>query len=212
MPKKDGTVHYPVVTDTRGALWLANQNCITPHVWTSRVPRLFHPDLCVFDLDPLEDDPAALRAATLLLARPARRAGMRELGEDVGLEGVSRRRAARRPREHRDEVSRFAHAVGARWCSAIRSISRRSSTRPIAAAASSSTPDATVRARRSRRRTPCARSRRRPVSAPCTWDEVESGRAEPRTFTLRTMAERLDAVGDLWADLHTQPCALPSPP
>ena len=40
-----------------------------------------------------------------------------------------------------------------------------------------------------------------PVSAPCTWDEVASGAVDPQTFTLRTMAQRLDAVGDLWAGL-----------
>jgi len=55
VPHKDGVVNYPVVTDARGLMWLANQNCITPHVWTSRVPDLLHPDLCVFDLDPLDD-------------------------------------------------------------------------------------------------------------------------------------------------------------
>src|ERR1044071_9394234 len=55
-PKKDGFVHYPVVTDERGLLWLANQNCITPHVWTSRMPHLDRPDICVFDLDPSTDE------------------------------------------------------------------------------------------------------------------------------------------------------------
>src|SRR5262249_15290448 len=67
VPKKDGVVNYPVVRDLRGLMWLANQNCITPHVWTSRAPDLFHPDVCVFDLDPLSDDSPALRDAALLL-------------------------------------------------------------------------------------------------------------------------------------------------
>jgi bifunctional non-homologous end joining protein LigD len=40
-----------------------------------------------------------------------------------------------------------------------------------------------------------------PVSAPCTWDEVESGKATPRTFTLRNMNARFDEVGDLWSDM-----------
>ena len=43
-----------------------------------------------------------------------------------------------------------------------------------------------------------------PVSAPCTWEEIERGEVGPRTFTLRTMAERVAAVGDLWADLDGQ--------
>ena len=58
VPKKDGTVHHPIVTDARSLLWLVNQNSITPHVWTSRAPDLHHPDICVFDLDPsVDDDP-----------------------------------------------------------------------------------------------------------------------------------------------------------
>ena len=63
VPKKGGVVHYPLVTDTRSLLWMVNQNCITPHVWTSRVPNLLFPDVCVFDLDPSkEDEPDVLRA------------------------------------------------------------------------------------------------------------------------------------------------------
>ena len=41
-----------------------------------------------------------------------------------------------------------------------------------------------------------------PVSAPCTWEEIERGEVGPRTFTMRAMAERIAAVGDLWSDLH----------
>ena len=58
-------MHYPLVNDARSLVWIANQNSITPHVWTSRVPKLYQPDLCVFDLDPSEDEPAELRTAAL---------------------------------------------------------------------------------------------------------------------------------------------------
>src|SRR5919108_5585153 len=34
VPKKGGTSHHPLVYDTRALLWVANQNSITPHVWT----------------------------------------------------------------------------------------------------------------------------------------------------------------------------------
>jgi bifunctional non-homologous end joining protein LigD len=40
-----------------------------------------------------------------------------------------------------------------------------------------------------------------PVSAPCTWGEIEAGTVGPRSFTLRTMAERVSRAGDLWAAL-----------
>ena len=58
VPKKDGVVHHPVITDVRSLLWVTNQNTITQHVWVSRVPDLNHPDVCVFDLDPSRDDVA----------------------------------------------------------------------------------------------------------------------------------------------------------
>ena len=40
-----------------------------------------------------------------------------------------------------------------------------------------------------------------PVSAPCTWEEVERGEVAPRSFTIRNVAERIANVGDLWSDL-----------
>jgi bifunctional non-homologous end joining protein LigD len=47
-----------------------------------------------------------------------------------------------------------------------------------------------------------------PVSAPCTWDEVAAGAITPRQFTLKTMPQRVDAVGDLWSNLHDSPQSL----
>jgi bifunctional non-homologous end joining protein LigD len=39
------------------------------------------------------------------------------------------------------------------------------------------------------------------VSAPCTWEEIEKGKVEPNTFTLRNTPARIKKVGDLWADM-----------
>jgi bifunctional non-homologous end joining protein LigD len=44
-----------------------------------------------------------------------------------------------------------------------------------------------------------------PVSAPCSWQEVESGAVGPQTFTLRTLPARLAERGDLWRDLYRRP-------
>jgi bifunctional non-homologous end joining protein LigD len=40
-----------------------------------------------------------------------------------------------------------------------------------------------------------------PVSAPCTWDEIQNG-IGPRSFTLRTMPARVQSLGDVWADMR----------
>ena len=79
VPKKDGVVHHPVITDARSLMWLANQNTITCHVWTSRVPELCYPDICVFDLDPSSTDPAPVRAAAIGLRDFSRNSGRRRV-------------------------------------------------------------------------------------------------------------------------------------
>jgi bifunctional non-homologous end joining protein LigD len=209
VPKADGVVNYPVVRDTRGIMWLANQNCITPHVWTSRVPTLFYPDLCVFDLDPLADDKDELRSATLLLRDTLAELGVTSWVKTSGSKGFHVVFALDGT-ANSGEVARFAHAMG-------RELVRRAPDRltqefykvdragKILVDTGRNEFGATFAATYAVRPKPWA-----PVSAPCTWDEVESGEAGPRTFTLRTMAKRLEAHGDLWAKIFQARTALPT--
>src|SRR5262249_10575291 len=111
VPKSDGVVNYPVVRDTRGIVWLANQNCITPHVWTSRVPDLFHPDLCVFDLDPLEENPDALRSAVLLLRQALAELGVTSWVKTSGSKGFHVAFALDEKSDS-GKVAHFAHSFG----------------------------------------------------------------------------------------------------
>ena len=199
-PKKDGVVHYPIVTDERSLLWLANQNCITPHVWVSRAPTLDTPDICVFDLDPSQDDPGALIEAAvrvrdflaqLGLASWIKTSGSKGFHIAVPLDGKATY----------GTVARFAHWVGStlvvefpdqltqefyksdRKGRILMDTGRNQYGATFAAAYA-------VRPKRGA-----------PVSAPCTWKEVESGKVGPQTLTLRGMAARVAKVGDLWADL-----------
>ena len=50
-----------------------------------------------------------------------------------------------------------------------------------------------------------------PVSAPCTWDEVERGEVEPQTITLQSRAARIEGVGDLWTDMRRRGRSLRAP-
>ena len=65
VPKKGGSSVYALVNDQRALLWMTNLNTITPHVWV-RANRVDTPDLCVFDLDPSEDDESALVPRTVV--------------------------------------------------------------------------------------------------------------------------------------------------
>jgi len=201
VPKKDGVVHHPIVTDTRSLLWLANQNSITPHVWTSRAPDVYHPDICVFDLDPSIDDPKALIAAAV---------GLRDLLEELGLPSWVKTSGSKGfhivvpldGKAHMGDVAGFAHAVGTLFVirnpkTLTQEFHKVDRGRRILVDTGRNGYSATHAAAYAVRAKPGA-----PVSAPCTWEELESGTVAPRTFTLRNMSTRIDAVGDLWADMR----------
>lgn len=54
LEKEGGSVVYPVCTEMATLVYIADQGCITPHVWLSRVDRPYEPDRMIFDLDPPE--------------------------------------------------------------------------------------------------------------------------------------------------------------
>lgn len=203
VPKKDGTVHHPLVTATRGLLWLANQNSITPHVWTSRAPRLYHPDICVFDLDPAKDDAVAVRGAALALRDLLAELGLPAWVKTSGSKGFHVVVPLDAKADH-EEVSQFAHLVGARVVERYpkqltQEFSKADRKGRIFVDTGRNGYSATFAAAYAVRATAGA-----PVSAPCTWKEVEAGEVSPRTCTLRTMAERIAKVGDVWADMRTR--------
>jgi len=45
-------VHYALINNPQTLVYLANQGCITPHIWLSKVDKLNYPDKMIFDLDP----------------------------------------------------------------------------------------------------------------------------------------------------------------
>ena len=210
VPKKDGTVHHPLVTDTRSLLWLANQNSITPHVWASRAPDVHHPDICVFDLDPSVEDPPALRAALVWLRDLLEELGLPSWLKTTGSKGfhvvVPLDGAA-----DTGEVSAFAHGVGTllvhrhprELTQEFHKVDRKGR---ILVDTGRNGWSATFAAAYAVRARPGA-----PVSAPCTWEELERGEAGPGTFTLRNMPARVDNVGDLWSDLRRRKRSLKRP-
>ena len=200
VPKKGGTVHHPVVRDTRSLVWLANQNSITPHVWTSRAPKLSRPDIIIIDLDPSDDDQKRVRAAAVLvrdflqelgLQCWVKTSGSRGFHVAVPLDGRSTYRA----------VAHFAHGVGDLLArrdphNLTREFYKKDRGGRILVDTGRNEYSATFAAAYAVRSKPGA-----PVSAPVTWDEIERGAVEPKTFTLRNMAARVAKVGDLWSDL-----------
>jgi len=211
VPKHGGTVHHPIANDVRSLLWLANQNSITIHVWPSRTPNLYNPDICIFDLDPSqEDDFDTLRAAALKL---------RDLLDELGLSSWIKTSGSKgfhiavplNGKSDFGEVARFAHTVGRVLVSRdpdhlTQEFLKVDRGGRILVDTGRNGYSATYAATYTVRARPGA-----PVSAPCTWKEIEGGDVGPKTFTLRTMAQRIAAAGDLWADMLKKKQSLKRP-
>ena len=200
VPKNDGVVHHPVVRDLDGLRWLANQNSITPHVWVSRAPKIMKPDICIFDLDPLDDDEDRLRAAALLLRGLLGELGLQCWVKTSGSKGFH----VAVPLDARAEfgtVARFAHAVGEQLVqrdprNLTREFHKVDRKGRILVDTGRNEYSATFAATYAVRPRPGA-----PVSAPCAWEELEDGSVGPRTYSLRNMEKRMAKVGDLWEPL-----------
>jgi bifunctional non-homologous end joining protein LigD len=169
-------------------------------VWTSRAPDLFHPDICVFDLDPSREDPDALRAAAL---------GLRDLLMELGLQSWVKTSGSKGfhivvPLDGKADfgvVHNFAQTVGTVLVSRdpqrlTQEFSKADRRGRILVDTGRNGYSATFAAPYAVRAKPGA-----PISAPCTWEEVEKGDIEPQTFTMRTIADRIASVGDLWTTM-----------
>ena len=211
VPKNKGTVHHPIANDTRSLLWLANQNSITIHVWPSRTPNLYYPDLCVFDLDPATDqEPERLRNASLMVRDLLAEVGLKSWVKTSGSKGFH----IAVPLDGKSDfgtVARFAHGVARILvrrdpANLTLEFSKVDRAGRILVDTGRNGYSATFAATYTVRAKDGA-----PVSAPCTWDEVESGEVGPKTFTLRTMEKRIAEVGDLWSDLLKSKKSLKKP-
>jgi bifunctional non-homologous end joining protein LigD len=210
VPKEGGTVCHALANDAATLVWLANVNCLTAHVWTSRADRLERPDRLVVDLDPEDDDdfPVVVRAA-LDLRSLLVDAGTTPFTMTTGSRGLHvvvalRRRhgfdavlaaatalaealVARAPDE-RTTAFRKAERGGRLYVDVLRNRWAQTVVAPYA-----------VRAR------PHA-----PVAMPVRWEELEEGAVRRASqWPLRAALERLERAGDAWEDITRSAGPLP---
>jgi bifunctional non-homologous end joining protein LigD len=209
LEKREGTLWHALLNDTRALLWAANQNCITPHVGPFRVPHQGQPDLCVFDLDPSVQDSAALRRAALAVRDTLAELGLRSWVKTSGSKGFHI--AVPMDSQTRfDALALFAQGVGALLVERnptylTQEFLKSDRQGRILVDTGRNAFSATYAAPYAVRPRPGA-----PVSAPCTWEEVESGEVGPESFRLADMKARVTRVGELWGDLHARPASLES--
>jgi bifunctional non-homologous end joining protein LigD len=206
---EDEDEHAPVIGSLADLMWIVNQDSIELHPWQSRASHLHEPDLVVFDLDPGQGTPfdrtceAALVIKDVLdqlgLVSQAKTTGGKGIHVLVGVEPELDHDAAREwvmrvagiIREHRGDLFTTDYAHHRRVGKVLLDYNQNGYRRSTAGIYSvRPQPGATV-------------------STPVSWDEVASGKLAPTQFTIATVPERVDRLGDLAAAVPTARQHLP---
>lgn len=195
--KRGGETTMAVVKEAAALVFLANQNCITPHVWPARADDLSRPDRLIFDFDPPDGtDFADVRAAARATGDLLRDAGLVPFAMASGSRGLHVIAPLRRGAGW-DETRAFANAVGQRLAAddpdhltmAFR-IAKRGGRIYVDvtrnAYAQHSVAPYGVRAK------PGA-----PVAVPLHWEELDDRGLRSDAWDIRTVRERIDAE-DPW--------------
>lgn len=210
VPRKEGgSVRHVVVEEARTLAYLANQACLTPHVWLSRADAPDTPDRMIFDLDPPGDGEgsmAEVRWAARTLNDLLRELGLAPLVMTSGSRGLHVHVVLAAGVDFdtsRDFARRVCGLLVARHPERL-TVAQRKKKRGDRifldylrnGYAQTSVPPYAVRAR------PGA-----PVAVPITWDEVTG--MDPRRYTVRNVFRRLGQRSDPWKDSLEDGAELP---
>jgi bifunctional non-homologous end joining protein LigD len=206
--RKGGVVVHAMANDAATLRWLANQNCITPHVWQSRCDKLDRPDRIVFDLDPSgEGDFENIRAGALALGERLRELGLEPFAMTTGSRGIHVVAPLRRTRtadEVRAEAGAIAEGVAAEHPGTLTTAWRKEKRDGrILVDTARNTYAQTVVAPYAVRALPGA-----PVATPLAWEELSDPELHPRRWTLRDVGARVVERGDPWSDIRRHGRAL----
>ena len=201
VPKREGgAIRHVLANDAATLVYLAGQNVVTPHTWTSRADRLERPDRLIFDLDPSTQDFDAVRATARLLGDLLREIGLTPFAMTTGSRGLHVTVPLRRTADFA-AVHDFAREV------ALALVEMDPGGLTVEFRRESRGERIFVDVNRTRygqhavapyavRPLPTA-----PVATPLRWEELEDPALDPQGWTITTIGGRLSEVGDPWHDI-----------
>jgi bifunctional non-homologous end joining protein LigD len=195
VPKVGGTVTHVLCDDAASLIYIANQGCITPHVWLSTVRALDKPDRMIIDLDPGDGGVEDARFAAGIARTVLTEAGLAPYLMATGSRGyhvvvpikpvldfetvraisvsLASEMASRAPDRLTTEFYK-AERNGRLFLDCNRN-----------AWAQTAVPPYSIRPKDGA-----------PVAVPIAWEELDS--VDPDAFNVRTIRDRLARVADPW--------------
>ena len=205
--RSGGSITHAVIDNEDTLVFLADQACITPHVWLSRADRIERPDQMIFDLDPPEGEFRLACHAARTVRGVLDELGLRAFVKTTGGKGLhvevplNRRSSfddvrafardvaalvvARHPRQFTTE-QRKPKRAGRVYLDMMRNAYGQTAVAPYA-----------VRARKGV-----------PVATPLEWEELDDRRLTPARFTLGNVPRRVARAADPWRDMERRAFAL----
>jgi bifunctional non-homologous end joining protein LigD len=196
--KVGGTVTHLVCNDTATLVYIANQACVTPHIFLSRCDKVDIPDQLVIDLDPQGEDFELVKATAVSFKQLLDELELPAFVKTTGSRGLHVVVPLQR-REGYDAVRAFARELAGvvvgqapkeRTLETLKAnrggrifidTNRNGYAQLVA-------PAFAVRARKGA-----------PVSVPLDWSELKQKTLRPNGVTIRNIFDRLDRTGDPWA-------------
>lgn len=201
IPKEGGKNTYVVCNNAATLAYLANQACITLHIWLSRIDKLDYPDRMIFDLDPGNSDFTLVRTTARELHDLLETLGLTSFVMTTGSRGIHIVVPLDR-RSTFDEVRVFARTISdylaqkkPKQLTTEARLNKRRSRLYIDASrnafAQTGVAPYSVRAKEGAS-----------VATPLAWDELDKIKTA-QCFTIKSVFKRLEEIDDPWQGFIT---------
>ena len=208
LAKRDGTVTHALAENAATLVYLAGQNVITPHLWLSRADRPREPDRLILDFDPSGGGFADVRAAARDAGERLRDAGLATYAMATGSRGIHVVCPLRRGPSFKDTHT-FARRIAEEM---VRDDPRRLTLEYKKANRGEKIYVDVNRNNYAQHAVAPYAVRPRPkapVAVPLLWEELSDSRLKADRWTVATIADRMNAVGDPWKGMARHARGLP---
>ncbi len=202
------TIDMVLCNDKSTLLWLANLDCITPHIWLSKIDKPDFPDRMIFDLDPpaKKNFKVVVEAALLLKEILEKKYKLKPFVTTTGSKGLHVVVPIKRTR-HFDDVRAFAKQIAEQL---------------VEAEPKKYTTESRIAKRRGRLYIDVVRNAKgqtvmapyavrpiegAPIATPLFWKELEDDRLKSTSFNIHNIDKRLKK--NPWAGIDRAAKTLP---
>ncbi len=209
--KEDGFVNMVTINKEATLVYLANQACITPHIWLSKKDKPEQPDKVVFDLDPPANDfDIVIQAANDFRKLLEEELGLKCFIMTTGSKGlhvivpIIRNKKFEEVRDFAADICRFiadgnpkdytvemrkAKREGRLFLDYMRNSYAQTSVMPYAVRAIEGAP----------------------VATPIDWEELIKGKIDSQKFTIINISKRMEKKENPWKDYFKSRKSLTQP-